>query len=57
MADENTTPPLSEQHRAAAEAHTDTAHEQHDLGRSAHQQITHANNANQTAARLEREGR
>ncbi|MFJ9442454.1 hypothetical protein ACIRRH_11345 [Kitasatospora sp. NPDC101235] len=49
--------PLSEQHRAAAEAHTDTAHEQHDRGESAHQSITYANNANLTAARLEREGR
>ncbi|MFJ6616699.1 hypothetical protein ACIQOW_03820 [Kitasatospora sp. NPDC091335] len=49
--------PLSERHRAAAEAHTDWAHELHDRGESAHRPITHANNANLEAARLEREGR
>lgn len=50
-------PPVSEGHRQAAETHTADAHTKHQRGESARTQITYANNANRTSARLRRTGR
>ncbi|MFE4519823.1 hypothetical protein ACFRMQ_37280 [Kitasatospora sp. NPDC056783] len=47
----------SEKLREIAKAHTDTAHQQHGYGHSAHNSIAYANRANQEAADLERKGR
>ncbi|MFD5087204.1 hypothetical protein ACFWOG_31770 [Kitasatospora sp. NPDC058406] len=48
---------MSDQHRQAAKAHTNDAREKSDNGKAAGKSITHANNANTTAARLGRKGR
>ncbi|MFJ8474181.1 hypothetical protein [Kitasatospora sp. NPDC094011] len=48
---------LSNDHDAAAGAHTGDARQRHAKGQSAHRSITNANNARKTASRLRRKGR